>query len=91
MGEVIDMGVEFGIIQKSGSWFSYGSDKLGQGRDSVRQLLHDNPELAAEMEAKDPREDQRNPGRRGTGEIRRDLNTWVGKYRLSKNSFFCAL
>jgi len=52
MGEVIDMGVEFGIIQKSGSWFSYGSDKLGQGRDSVRQLLHDNPELAAEIEVK---------------------------------------
>jgi recombination protein RecA len=52
MGEVIDMGVELGIVQKSGSWFSYGSDKLGQGRDSVRQLLHDNPELAAEIEAK---------------------------------------
>ncbi|HCL83758.1 MAG TPA: recombinase RecA [Chitinophagaceae bacterium] len=52
MGEVIDMGVELGIINKSGSWFSYGSDKLGQGRDSVRQLLHDNPELAAEIEAK---------------------------------------
>jgi recombination protein RecA len=52
MGEVIDMGVEFGIINKSGSWFSYGTDKLGQGRDSVRQLLLDNPELAAEIEAK---------------------------------------
>ncbi len=52
MGEVIDMGVELGIVQKSGSWFSYGSDKLGQGRDSVRQLLHDNPELATEIEAK---------------------------------------
>jgi recombination protein RecA len=52
MGEIIDMGVEFGIVNKSGSWFSYGSDKLGQGRDSVRQLLHDNPELAAEIEAK---------------------------------------
>jgi recombination protein RecA len=52
MGEIIDMGVEFGIINKSGSWFSYGSDKLGQGRDSVRQLLHDNPELATEIEAK---------------------------------------
>jgi recombination protein RecA len=52
MGEVIDMGVEFGIVQKSGSWFSYGSDKLGQGRDAVRQLLHDNPELAIEIEAK---------------------------------------
>ncbi len=52
MGEVIDMGVELGVVQKSGSWFSYGSDKLGQGRDAVRQLLHDNPELAAEIEAK---------------------------------------
>jgi recombination protein RecA len=52
MGEIIDMGVEFGVVQKSGSWFSYGSDKLGQGRDGVRQLLHDNPELAAEIEAK---------------------------------------
>ena len=52
MGEVIDMGVELGIVQKSGSWFSYGTDKLGQGRDSVRQLLIDNPELSAEIEAK---------------------------------------
>ena len=52
MGEIIDMGVELGIVKKSGSWFSYGSDKLGQGRDSVNQLLHDNPELAAEIEAK---------------------------------------
>src|SRR6201746_2708930 len=52
MGEIIDMGVEFGIVNKSGSWFSYGSDKLGQGRDSVRQLLQDNPEMAAEIEAK---------------------------------------
>ncbi|MBS1948911.1 MAG: recombinase RecA [Bacteroidetes bacterium] len=52
MGEIIDMGVELGIIQKSGSWFSYGTDKLGQGRDTVKQLLHDNPELAAQVEAK---------------------------------------
>ncbi len=52
MGEIIDMGVELGVVQKSGSWFSYGSDKLGQGRDAVRQLLHDNPELATEIEAK---------------------------------------
>jgi recombination protein RecA len=51
-GEIIDLGVEYGIIQKSGSWFSYGSDKLGQGRDTVKQLLLDNPELAAEMEGK---------------------------------------
>jgi recombination protein RecA len=52
MGEMVDMGVELGIIAKSGSWFSYGTDKLGQGRDTVKQLLHDNPELAAEIENK---------------------------------------
>ena len=51
-GEIIDMGVELGIIQKSGSWFSYNSDKLGQGRDAVRQLLTDNPEMAGEIETK---------------------------------------
>jgi recombination protein RecA len=51
-GEIIDMGVEMGIVQKSGSWFSYDTNKLGQGRDSVKQLLHDNPELAQEIEAK---------------------------------------
>jgi recombination protein RecA len=52
MGEVVDMGVELGIVNKSGSWFSYGTDKLGQGRDTVKQLLHDNPELATEIENK---------------------------------------
>jgi recombination protein RecA len=52
MGEIVDMGVELGIVQKSGSWFSYGTDKLGQGRDTVKQLLHDNPELAAQIETK---------------------------------------
>lgn len=46
------MGVNFNIIKKSGSWFSYGETKLGQGRDSVKKLLKDNPELAAELEAK---------------------------------------
>lgn len=51
-GEIIDMGVEFGIVQKSGSWFSYDTNKLGQGRDSVKQLLADNPGLANEIEAK---------------------------------------
>ncbi|HEX2684750.1 MAG TPA: recombinase RecA [Ferruginibacter sp.] len=50
-GEIIDLGVELGIIQKSGSWFSYNSDKLGQGRESVKQLLIDNPEMANEIEA----------------------------------------
>ena len=51
-GEIIDMGVELGIVQKSGSWFSYNNDKLGQGRDAVKQLLTDNPELATEIETK---------------------------------------
>ncbi|HRN56013.1 MAG TPA: recombinase RecA [Agriterribacter sp.] len=51
-GEIIDMGVEMSIIQKSGSWYSYNSDKLGQGRDAVKQLLMDNPELANEIEAR---------------------------------------
>jgi recombination protein RecA len=46
------MGVELNIIQKSGSWFSYNGDKLGQGRETVKQLMHDNPELAAEIEGK---------------------------------------
>lgn len=51
-GELIDMGVEYGILQKSGSWFSYDSSKLGQGRDAVKQLFSDNPEVAAEVETK---------------------------------------
>ena len=51
-GEIIDMGVELGIIQKSGSWFSYNNDKLGQGRESVKQLMIDNPEMANEIETK---------------------------------------
>jgi recombination protein RecA len=46
------MGVEMGIVQKSGSWFSYDTNKLGQGREGVKQLLKDNPELAAELEGK---------------------------------------
>jgi len=51
-GEIVDLGVECNIIKKSGSWFSYGETKLGQGRDGVRQLLLDNPELAGEIEYK---------------------------------------
>ena len=51
-GEIIDLGVEAGIVQKSGSWFSYGDTKLGQGRDAVRILLNDNPELFEELELK---------------------------------------
>ena len=52
VGEIIDMGVELNILQKSGSWFSYGESKVGQGRDAVKQFLHDNPEMMDEMEAK---------------------------------------
>jgi recombination protein RecA len=52
IGEIIDLGADFGIIKKSGSWFSYGETKLGQGRDGVKKLLFDNPELADELEAK---------------------------------------
>ena len=51
-GEIIDMGVDMGILKKSGSWFSYGETRLGQGRDAVRNLLRDNPELSEEIEAK---------------------------------------
>jgi len=51
-GEIIDMGTELGIIQKSGSWYSYNGDKLGQGRDAVKQLMVDNPEMAKEIEVK---------------------------------------
>lgn len=51
-GEIIDMGVDLAIIQKSGSWYSYNGDKLGQGRDAVKNLLIDNPEMANEIEAK---------------------------------------
>ncbi|MAV05149.1 recombinase RecA [Flavobacteriaceae bacterium] len=52
MGEIIDLGVDHGIIDKSGSWFSYGDTKLGQGRDSVKAILTDNPDLCEELEAK---------------------------------------
>ena len=51
-GEIVDLGVEYGIIKKSGSWFSYGESKLAQGREAVKTLLADNPELADELEAK---------------------------------------
>ncbi|GET33676.1 protein RecA [Prolixibacter bellariivorans] len=51
-GEIIDLGVDLNIIKKSGSWFSYGETKLGQGRESVKNLLKDNPELAEELETK---------------------------------------
>ena len=52
IGEIVDLGVEHNIIKKSGSWFSYGDTKLGQGRDAVKTTLNDNPELCEELEAK---------------------------------------
>ncbi len=51
-GEIVDMGVELGIVKKSGSWFSYGETKLGQGREAVKNILRDNEELAHELETK---------------------------------------
>jgi recombination protein RecA len=52
VGEIIDLGVDLNILKKSGSWFSYGETRLGQGRDSVKALIKDNPELMEELEAK---------------------------------------
>ncbi len=52
VGEIIDLGVEYEIIKKSGSWFAYGDTKLGQGRDAVKALLYDNPELLEELDGK---------------------------------------
>lgn len=52
VGEILDLGVEMGIISKSGSWFSYGETRLGQGRDAVKQIIADNPELMDELEDK---------------------------------------
>ena len=52
IGEIVDLGTELDIIRKSGSWFSYGDTKIGQGRDAVKRLLADNPELCDELEAK---------------------------------------
>ena len=52
VGEILDIGTQAGIVDKSGSWFSYGDTKLGQGRDAVKNLLKDNPELCDELEGK---------------------------------------
>ena len=52
IGEIIDLGVDYGVIKKAGSWFSYGDKKIGQGRDSVKELLKNDEAFAAEIEAK---------------------------------------
>jgi recombination protein RecA len=51
-GEILDLGVDLNVIDKSGSWFSYNGNRLGQGRDAVKDLIKDNPELMEELEAK---------------------------------------
>ncbi|RLD25881.1 MAG: DNA recombination/repair protein RecA, partial [Bacteroidetes bacterium] len=51
-GEILDLAVENNLVKKAGSWFSYGETRLGQGRDSVKELLEDNPELMDELEKK---------------------------------------
>lgn len=67
IGEIIDLGVELEIVKKSGSWFSYGETKLGQGRDAVKQLITDNPELASELEKKIKAALQTNPLKSSVG------------------------
>jgi recombination protein RecA len=51
-GEIIDLGVECGIVDKSGAWYSYNGDRIGQGKDNVREFLKENPEIAQEIETK---------------------------------------
>ena len=63
-GEMIDLGVEHGIVDKSGAWYSYGDDRIGQGKENVREFLKGNPEMADEIEAQDSRDvdaDHRQP------------------------------
>ena len=54
-GELIDLGVKAGVVEKSGAWFSYDSQRIGQGRENAKTFLKDNPDIAAEIEAGDPR------------------------------------
>jgi recombination protein RecA len=51
LGEIIDLGVKAGVVEKSGSWFSFNSTRIGQGRDNAREFLKNNPDLAAQIEA----------------------------------------
>ncbi len=69
-GEIVDLGVELGIIQKSGSWFSYNGQKLAQGRDAAKAMILDNPELAEELEVKimeGLKEQAKSPVKKGKG------------------------
>jgi len=51
MGELLDLGTKAGLVEKSGSWYSYNSERIGQGRENSKQFMRDNPEKAAELEA----------------------------------------
>jgi len=89
-GEIVDIGVELNVIQKSGSWFSYNGNKLGQGRDAVKQLIEDNPELMDELEKKNQRKNgigSRIEKRRGVNLFSpQELGTstkWGAFFRLS--------
>ncbi len=79
-GEIVDMGTELGIVQKSGSWYSYNNDKLGQGRDSVKQLMVDNPELANEIEGKIREKNKGNAG--SLSSLFTKYYRWVSLYAL---------
>lgn len=68
-GEIVDLGVEYGIINKSGSWFSYGDQKLAQGREATKQLIADNAELSDEIEAKSERHSRTSTTRPGLPDI----------------------
>jgi recombination protein RecA len=70
MGEIVDLGVETNVIDKSGSWFSYAGTKIGQGREGAKQFLSDNPELAQEIEKKI--RDRYQPGEVPPGELEGD-------------------
>ena len=97
VGELIDLGVKAGIVEKSGAWFSYDSQRLGQGRENAKQFLRDNPDIADKIEGRDPPEcrparrphpreadaDRRRPRRgRGLSLSARRLSTGTGHLRI---------
>jgi recombination protein RecA len=89
IGEIIDLGVDFNIIKKAGSWFSYGETRLGQGRDAVKQLLHDNPELAENWKLKSG---QRSQAISWKKRLSNDTNLIKRPVLLSRSFYFtCSL
>ncbi len=71
LGEIIDLGVKAGVVEKSGSWFSYNSQRIGQGRDNAREFLKANPDMAAEIEQ---------AVRKNAGDHRRRAAAWRGRH-----------